>query len=441
MIRKNTLLLAFSALALSVSAQMTIPNAGFENWGNVAPGVAGEPTDWYSNKSGSSTATLGDPTVFKELTDPHSGNACVRIETISYLFGIKINGSLTTGVINAPGTDKAKGYVGTIKYGNAADIRRTPFTGRPDSLVGYYKYTQGGAAEQAKVTAILHTDHYNDPEVPVAGNTYPNTSANRIGRAIFTSPAANASTWTRFAVAFDYASGATPEYVMITMTSSADQMTNVAGSKLWLDDLEFIYNPAAPGVCDAPSNLVITQTTTAVNLSWNAAATVPAAGYGYAIISADSAQSPTVFYPTTDTFKNGITMTTSQFSELFEVGRTYNAYIVANCGPLPADPQLALISDIVMVPFVFGTGLGVDEAKAKEFQVYAYNNEFHVDLTEFADNNAVLTILDITGKEVIKVKLKGNQKNTISIPSTIQHGAYFYNVLGNGIQKTGKIAL
>jgi hypothetical protein len=30
---------------------------------------------------------------------------------------------------------------------------------------------------------------------------------------------------------------------MVNITSSADQLTNVAGSKLWVDDLTMIYNP------------------------------------------------------------------------------------------------------------------------------------------------------------------------------------------------------
>lgn len=44
---------------LSALAQTQLANGGFETWGNSSPGVAAEPTGWYSNKSGSSVAQLG----------------------------------------------------------------------------------------------------------------------------------------------------------------------------------------------------------------------------------------------------------------------------------------------------------------------------------------------------------------------------------------------
>lgn len=246
--KRNLLYLIFSGVALSAGAQLQVPNAGFENWGNNAPGVAAEPTGWYSNKSGSSIASLGSQTAFKETTDPHTGTACVRIESVKVLvFNTIINGNLTTGVVNAPDTDKSKGYIGTINHSDATDIRRTAFTGRPDSLVGWYKYTQpttgtGATAEIGKVAVVLHTGNYFDPETPVSNN-HADLSANRIGRAVFNTPASNVTVWKRFSVPFVYVNGSTPEYVLVNITSSDNQMTSVAGSKLWLDDIEFIYNP------------------------------------------------------------------------------------------------------------------------------------------------------------------------------------------------------
>lgn len=438
--KKNTLWVAFTAIALSATAQTTIPNGDFETWGNVAPGIAAEPTGWYSNKSGSTVATFGDPTAFKETSNPHSGTSCVRIETISYLFGTKINGSLTTGVINAPTTDKAKGYVGTKNFSTPTDIRRTPFVGRPDSLVGWYKYTQGGSAEKAKIVAILHNGEYNDPEVPVSGNTYANTTANRVGKALFVSAAANVTGWTRFSVPFTYSLGTNPEYIMLSITSSNDQMTNVAGSKLWLDDLEVIYNPSSPTACAAPSNLVVTQNATTVDLSWTAAPSVPVGGYGYAIINADSSQSIVSLMNTANTFVNGIGTTQAQFSESLTVGRTYNVYLVSMCGPSPTDPAITVISDTVSKTFIFGGAVGVNETTASKFNVYAHDKHLTVDLTNEAAPNAILSIIDLTGKEVLKVNLKGNEKNNISIPASVKSGTYFYTVIGTSIQKTGKIA-
>lgn len=236
---KKIFTILLSSFALCSFAQTQIANAGFETWGNTAPGVAGEPTGWYSNKSGSNVAQLSSPICFQDITIKHTGSKSVRVETISY-FGTAVNGAVTTGVINAPNTTKSNGYIGTVNYSTPSDDRRLAFTGRPDSLVGYYQYTSGGAAEQGKVTAILHTGDYFDPETPITYHVDP--TANKIARALFFTPTSNVTTWTRFSVPFIYTSSATPAYIMVNITSSANQATTISGSKLWIDDLEAIYN-------------------------------------------------------------------------------------------------------------------------------------------------------------------------------------------------------
>lgn len=174
-----------------------------------------------------------------------------------------MNGNLTTGVVNAPSQDKSLGYIGTVNYSSAADVRRMPFIGRPDSLVGWYRYTQatngtGAAAEKAKVVAFLHSGDFNDPEIPVNGN-HTDLSANKIGKALFNSDAVNNSNWKRFSVPFVYTNGNTPEYIMMSITPSDNQMTiapNIlgTGSILWIDDLEVIYNPANASVIENDHN-------------------------------------------------------------------------------------------------------------------------------------------------------------------------------------------
>ena len=233
-------------LSLSVSlfsfAQTSIMNAGFENW--TGSGATIEPTSWHSNKSGTGLASSGPQTCFQETASPHSGTYCARIETKYYILAV-VNGNVTTGVVNAPSTNKAEGYLG------ATGTNKQAFTGRPDSLVGWYKYTQatsgtGAAAEQAKVYAILHSGDYFDPATPVNSN-HTDLSANKIGDALYVSPAANQSTWKRFTVPFSYVNSNTPSFIMVNITSSNNQLTvapgsSGSGSKLWIDDLDVIYN-------------------------------------------------------------------------------------------------------------------------------------------------------------------------------------------------------
>ena len=239
-----------TAIGLSATAQTTIVNGDFEAWGgNSSPGVTAEPTGWYSNKSGSSTAMLGPQTCFQDNTIFHSGTAAVRVETaVVPIIMTVVNGNVTTGVINAPSTNKADGYIGTVNYSTASDIRRRAFIGRPDSIVGWYQYTSGGTGEQGKVKAILHTGDYYDPET--TSTYHPDATANKIGGAQFLTPTSSVSTWTRFSVPFTYTSAATPQYIMINITSSNDQTTTFSGSKLWLDDVQAVYNPVVNGVSE-----------------------------------------------------------------------------------------------------------------------------------------------------------------------------------------------
>lgn len=229
----------FIAASYCALAQTTITNGGFELWDNVGTGTE-EPQQFNSNETGSSTAQLGPQTCFRETASPHGGLYSVRMETKTFIIAV-VNGNATTGVVNAPTTTKTDGNVGTVNFSSSADIRKMAFTGRPDSLVGWYKYTSGGTGERAKIRAILHTGDYWDPETPTT--YHPACLANKIGDALFLSPAStNQTTWKRFTVPFTYTSAATPTHIMINMTSSANQATTIAGSILWVDDLDVIYN-------------------------------------------------------------------------------------------------------------------------------------------------------------------------------------------------------
>ncbi len=239
-------------LSLSISlfsfSQTQITNAGFENWGGS--GSSAEPTSWNSNKTGTGLASSGPQTCFQETSAPHSGSSCVRVETVYYILAV-VNGNVTTGVVNAPNSNKSEGFIA------ATGSDKLAFTGRPDSLVGWYKYTQatsgtGASAEQAKVYAVLHSGDYYDPAAPVNSN-HSDLSANKIGEALFVSPAANQSAWKRFTIPFTYVNSNTPAFLMVNITSSNNQNTVApgftgSGSKLWVDDLEMIYNPVATSV-------------------------------------------------------------------------------------------------------------------------------------------------------------------------------------------------
>lgn len=322
--KKIFTLLSFS-ITLTALAQTTISNGGFEMWGNVSPGVAGEPTGWYSNKSGSSTAQLGPVLCFKDNTIVHTGTASVRVETVNYL-GTAVNGAVTTGVINAPTFNKSNGYIGTINYSNSSDKRYMNFTGRPDSLVGWYQYASGGAGELPKIRAVLHTLEYFDPETPLTYHAA--CIANNVGDALFLGGTANVSTWKRFSIPFSYTLSSNPTHIMINVTSSANQLTTVTGSKFWLDDLAVVYNSTKVG-------------------------------------------------------ENG---------------------------------------------------------KEMNVRVYAHDKMIYVDFMNRSEDIAILTIFDLTGKQIASHKIEAGKLNSFDV-SNLNSGLFLYQVMGADYKKSGKFII
>lgn len=226
------ILLSFIVLGTIGSnvAQQQFENPGFENWESTS-GPYIEPTDWSSIKtSDASSLNASAPQVVDRSTDAHSGTYSLYLENKS-VFGIVANGIVSNGRIHAD-INPDNGYVFT----NSADGQwNTAFTSRPDSLVGWYKYTPSGA-DKGKVDVILHT---------TSGFDFPGdeNGAKQVGRARFDLPNSTISTWKRFSVPFHYNSSDTPEYILAVLTSG-DSTSAVNGSKAWFDDLELIYNVA-----------------------------------------------------------------------------------------------------------------------------------------------------------------------------------------------------
>jgi hypothetical protein len=198
------------------------------------------------------------------------------------------------------------------------------FTGKPDSLIGWYQYTSGGAGEQPKIRAILHTADYFDPETPTTN--HPACIANKIADALWLGGTSNQTTWKRFSVPFNYTSTATPSRIMVNITSSANQATTIVGSKLWIDDLAVVYN----------------------------------------------------------------------------------------------------------------TSTSVNEIDAQKLKVYNYNRTIYVDYSNKADEQALLTVYDLTGKAISSHHIESNKLNSFDLGS-FSSGLYLYKVTGSGYEKSGKL--
>lgn len=229
---KKIIPLSVLAMLLSglIIAQDQLENPGFEQWDNIfAAGndTIREPVDWSSLKtSDDPTLSTLAPVVCTRSNDAHSGNYSVKLTNV-FSF-IVANGVASNGRFH-PDFDATKAYV----YTDTADGQwNTPFTSRPDSITGWFKYTPQ-ANDSLQVKVVLHRGYGTQPDAAYR--------VNWIGVAEYISPLNSGDAWVRFSAPFVYFSDDDPEYVLVVLNSGSGY-TPVTGSIVLFDDLEMIYS-------------------------------------------------------------------------------------------------------------------------------------------------------------------------------------------------------
>lgn len=220
--------------ASTATAQYQVGNSNFETtWTDTnEPG-----NGWYSFVSGGgAAATLGIPFSKGNTTKVtgRNGGSAVQLKSSSIL-GQKANGNLTTGKINLGSTTPANSS--NYNFTSRGTKNCATFTGRPDSLVYWAKFTRGASGTYvARAKAIIHGDYdYKDPYETAA-----NEASYKIGECI--TNAAVASNWTRFSGAFTYTGvESATSYMLVTFTTNPTPGGS-SGDTFVIDDIEFIYN-------------------------------------------------------------------------------------------------------------------------------------------------------------------------------------------------------
>jgi hypothetical protein len=215
--KSNLLLLFVCLFASNVFAQTTVANMDFETWTSAPENLAAP----WATLNGLSTVTA--PLTTSKTTDSHSGTYAAKLETKLFsgilLSGLAVTGNFSLSIVNP---------TSSLKPGR-------PFTGRPDSLTGYTKYTS--VAGDSAIVVIMLSKW--------------NTTTNRkdtLGTGVYT--IYNTSTsYSRFSVALDYNSTLAPDSIVILSTSSAGGGSTPAvgsvGSTLFIDDFTLVYNPSS----------------------------------------------------------------------------------------------------------------------------------------------------------------------------------------------------
>lgn len=216
-------IIIFLSITSGVKAQNATPNAGFENWNAV--GNRFDPADW--NNLNPSTAIIGVLTCARASgADAHSGNYAIKLTTkLIPAFNIIANGIASTGTL-----------ITTPPYGVSGGIA---YTGRPDSITGWYKYTPAGT-DQGFV------------ELQLLGATNTDT----IGYVRFETPNATVSTYTRFAAAVNYLSTATPSN-SIWILSSSKGVGPIVNSQIFIDDIAMVFNSSSVNTINSKNEVTI----------------------------------------------------------------------------------------------------------------------------------------------------------------------------------------
>lgn len=236
---KTMLLIWILSTSLFLGSQQ-LQNPGFEDWENLGTAQE-EPVNWSSLKTADALAASAPQVVSRD--DGRNGGYCPKLEVKS-VFSISANGLLTNGRVHAD-FNPENGYVFTDENDPQW---HTEFNFTPDSLVGWYKYSPSGN-DQGKVEIILHD---NVGRLPFTGY-----EANVIGRARYdiTQPS---NDWLRFSVPFSYFDTRAAEYILVTMAAGDSTISN-AGSILWIDDLELIYNDPTSSVQESSASTSTSQ--------------------------------------------------------------------------------------------------------------------------------------------------------------------------------------
>jgi hypothetical protein len=126
-------------------------------------------------------------------------------------------------------------------------------TDRPDSLVFWVKHTPE-TGDQSKVEVILHDNTHvvntnNSGQLPHDG-----TTSHWVGKAR-ADIIPTYSNWERITVPFNYFNSNSPAYILVTC-SAGDSTQAVAGTDMWLDDFELIYNPLLVSI-DPPATQIL----------------------------------------------------------------------------------------------------------------------------------------------------------------------------------------
>jgi len=243
-----TAIISIFALAIpknTYSQVYQFENPGFEQWDG---GNNDEPTGWNSYPSANCTMLVGCGTAktkrherSTEVRPGSTGQYSCLIYSKSVL-GVVANGALTSGQMQLESLNMSSSSNGnrTITTNNDFNHR---LNAKPDSIVFWAKVVNSSNASLACCHLYIH-DNYNLQD-PLAGNEDQAGYASHIvGKVPSYDFSNNGSTWQRHSAPIDYegCQSNDPQFILITFSTNKDAGGGSNNDKLYLDDIELIYN-------------------------------------------------------------------------------------------------------------------------------------------------------------------------------------------------------
>ncbi len=236
---------AVAAQFSNVGDHFQIPNSDFEGWA----ASSGEPDHWHGFKSayggleGWAQGKLGSSTDVRPGT---TGTKSALI-TAGSVFGIVNNGTMTNGRLkaanmSASNTDNhSEMDIASEETDKNGDPFYTALYAAPDAIQLWLKCNQA-SNQYANVSAIAFDGtYYQDPE----DKTYTNVAAKAQNKQVQTGG------WRLLNIPFDYASyasnNAAAQAILVTFSTNSTAGGGASGDKVWIDDLELVYNAGVTG--------------------------------------------------------------------------------------------------------------------------------------------------------------------------------------------------
>lgn len=237
-----------------------IPNSGFEAFHDVTVGsvTSKEPHAWHSFMSATGSLvgfvnTAIHTEVSNDVRPGTKGSSSVLITTGNPIMNQIPNGTITTGQMSAGAASAASTKNNAfLDFSNEAlDANGDPFyatiDAKPDAISLWVKFIQGTGDlatdyPYATVSAVI-TDgtKYQDPEP--TGDDYKNS--NVVAKAQ-NKTIESKDEWQQITIPFDYdayiENGADAKAILVTISTNATPGKGSATDKLYVDDVELVYN-------------------------------------------------------------------------------------------------------------------------------------------------------------------------------------------------------